>query len=436
MKKQVVFMHQTYPAQFGPISQFLLRQYDVDVSFISEYADKPLYPGIKHYAYKPAATGHDKPYFFSRHFEQEVASMHGIYNVLKATKIQPDVLIGHVAFGNMGLLHVEYPEATRIGFFELFYDPSGKYAEHRPEYPSPKPNRLRVPLRNATQLIELEYCTKGYSPTPFQKLTYPKVYQDKLSVIFDGIDVNFYKPGEAGVIDAMVAKTNATGLEASVLEGAGAEGRNAGVALLAKPSDLKRTWPADAKVVTYVSRGLEAMRGFDVFMEVAHKISQKRDDVHFVIAGNPKTHYGSEMINIKEPTFKDYVLKQHPYDLNRFHFLDWVSPAALLDLFRLSDCHFYWTVPFTLSWSLFQAMASGCLVMGSDSAPVHDAITQGVTGLLVDPNDKDAIANLMLEVLSNGKSYNQLRDNARQSMVENYSFEVCLPKLAKFYLGA
>ena len=59
-----------------------------------------------------------------------------------------------------------------------------------------KPNRIRIPLRNATQLIELEYCTKGYSPTPFQRSTYPKAYQHKLASLFDGIDTNFYSPGE------------------------------------------------------------------------------------------------------------------------------------------------------------------------------------------------------------------------------------------------
>ena len=164
-------------------------------------------------------------------------------------------MIGHVAFGNMGLFHVEYPEVPKIGFFELFYDPFDKVSDKRPEYPTNKENRLRVPLRNATQLVELEYCTKGYSPTPFQRSTYPEAYQNKLETLFDGINTHLYKPGE------VTSKT-----------------------------ELPITWPKDAKVVTYVSRGLEAMRGFDMFMEVAHKVSLIDPDVHFVIAGNPRTH--------------------------------------------------------------------------------------------------------------------------------------------------
>jgi glycosyltransferase involved in cell wall biosynthesis len=400
MKRHLVFMHQNYPAQFGPITQFLLTHYDVDISFLSQYASKRPIDGIKHHFYQPVKTGHgDNPYFFSRYFEQECASMHGIYDLFQQQKIVPDVLIGHVAFGNMGLLHVEYLDVPKIGFFELFYDPYGRFSESRPEYPAPKPNRLRIPLRNATQLVELEYCTKGYSPTPFQRSTYPDAYQHKLSVLFDGINTQLYSPGS-----------------------------------VSEQSELPCTWPKDVKIVTYVARGLEAMRGFDIFMEVAHRVSQKRDDVHFVIAGNAKTHYGSEMLNLQGfETFKDYVMSRFPYDLNRFHFLNWISEPALVDLYRLSDCHFYWTVPFTLSWSLFQALSTGCLVMGSNSAPVRDAMTHEVNGLLVEPYDRDALVEQMLEILDNPDKYAVLRTNARESTTQ-YSFETCLPKLAEFYL--
>lgn len=400
-KKQVVFMHQTYPAQFGPVSEFLVREHGVDVAFFTEHVSKQVHSGVKHFSYSSMPTrDKDQPYFFSRYFEQETASMHGVYNALKASKINPDVLVGHVAFGNMGLLHLEYQNIPRIGFFELFYDPYGHHSESRPEYPAPKPNRLRIPMRNATQLVELEYCTKGYSPTQFQRSTYPKHYQDKISILFDGINVDFYKPGT-----------------------------------VSGKSELKRTWPKGVKLVTYVSRGLEAMRGFDIFMEVAHKICQKRDDVHFVVAGNPKTNYGSEMIGIKDANFKEYVLKQNAYDLSRFHFLEWISEPALRDLYRLSDCHFYWTVPFTLSWSSIQAMSTGCMMVASDTAPVRDAIENQENGLLVSPYDRDAIAEAILETVDGGRSARYCRKNARETAVTKFSFDKCLPELAEFLLA-
>ena len=62
--------------------------------------------------------------------------MHGTYNALKSANFDPDVLVGHVAFGNMGLLHTEYASIPRIGFFELFYDPTrSKTAKTEPNTP-------------------------------------------------------------------------------------------------------------------------------------------------------------------------------------------------------------------------------------------------------------------------------------------------------------
>lgn len=406
MKKHLVFCHQNYPAQFGPVCGHLLKNYDVDITFLSQYITKDLLPGVRHIAYQPMPTGHeDNPYFFARYFEKECANMHGLYGAfMKALTAKqcpdPDIFIAHVGFGTLGLLHTDFQAIPRIGFFELFYDPFKAKEDNRQEYPLPKPNQIRIPLRNATSLVELLYCTKGYSPTPYQRSTFPQEFQHKLTTLFDGVDTNFYQPGTIN-----------------------------------DNSSLQITWPHDAPIITFVSRGLEAYRGFDYFMEVAHEVSLKNKDVHFVIAGRPQTHYGNEMTVIKDASFKEYVLKQRPYDLNRFHFMDWIPEDALNDLFKLSACHFYWTTPFTLSWSLFQAMSSGCLIMGSNTAPVRDLVQHNQNGLLVDPNNKQMMAEMMLDILGNPQRYQALRVAARETVTSQYGFDTCLPKLAEFYLN-
>jgi glycosyltransferase involved in cell wall biosynthesis len=44
-------------------------------------------------------------------------------------------------------------------------------------------------------------------------------------------------------------------------------------------------------------------------------------------------------------------------------------------------------------------MASGCLVIGSDTAPVREVIKHGYNGLLVDFFDSDKIAETVLAAL-------------------------------------
>ena len=71
------------------------------------------------------------------------------------------------------------------------------------------------------------------------------------------------------------------------------------------------------------------------------------------------------------------MLSQESYDLSRFLFLGRILPEQLADILRISDLHIYLTAPFVLSWSLLNAMASGCVVLGSDVPPVRELIEPG-----------------------------------------------------------
>ena len=133
----------------------------------------------------------------------------------------------------------------------------------------------------------------------------------------------------------------------------------------------------DERLVTYVSRGLEMMRGFDVFMKAGEADLRRRPDVRFVVVGADRVAYGGDLRHTGGTSFKEHVLAQDDYDLDRIHFVGNVAArSSLAQLLSLSDLHFYLTVPFVLSWSCLNAMACGATMLCSDTTPVREVISR------------------------------------------------------------
>ena len=175
------------------------------------------------------------------------------------------------------------------------------------------------------------------------------------------------------------------------------------------------------------------MRGFDVFMKGAKKICDARDDVVFLCVGSDRVCYGGDLNRIKEETYREHILKQDNYDLDRFIFTGRVDPQDLVNVFSLSDLHIYLTVPFVLSWSLMNSLACGCTVLGSATAPVQEMITHGENGFLADFFDVDGLTDLALQVLDDPEKYRHFGEAGAKMIQESYSLEKMLPKMLDLY---
>ena len=125
---------------------------------------------------------------------------------------------------------------------------------------------------------------------------------------------------------------------------------------------------------------------------------------------------------------------QDKLDLSRVHFVGRVAYQTYLHMLQVSAAHVYMTYPFVLSWSMIEAMAAGCLVVGSRTAPVEEVISHGRNGLLFDFFDKDALASAVIDALARPDDYRGLREAARRLAIERYDLRsVCLPQLTGMF---
>ncbi|MDB6001629.1 MAG: glycosyl transferase, group 1 [Rhizobacter sp.] len=188
------------------------------------------------------------------------------------------------------------------------------------------------------------------------------------------------------------------------------------------------TLSAADEVVTYVARNLEPYRGFPTFMRCLPEVLKRRPGARILIVGGDSTSYGRALPNGQ--TYRQKMLDElgDSLDTSRVHFLGKVPYASFLAILQISSAHVYLTYPFVLSWSMMEAMAAGCVLVASRTAPVTEMICDGENGVLVDFFSPPQVANAVVEVLANPQDHAALRANARRLIVEQFDLKrICLP---------
>ena len=84
--------------------------------------------------------------------------------------------------------------------------------------------------------------------------------------------------------------------------------------------------PEGKRIVTYATRGMESMRGFDIFMKAAKRLCDRRNDVLFVVAGQDRVCYGGDEHFTGGKTFKEWVLRRTTTTCRGSS--SWAVPAA------------------------------------------------------------------------------------------------------------
>jgi glycosyltransferase involved in cell wall biosynthesis len=357
-----------------------------DVVFITARQQIEI-PGVRKVLYERHRLARETTHHYIRLFENSVIYGQAVARTLLELKNegwQPDIVVAHPGWGESLFVKDIYPNVPLINYCEYYY--SGDDIEDKK-----LDNVFRARARNAHLLLSLESCTRGLSPTEWQKTRHPEALQSKIAVIFDGIDTDIVKPDAAASLSLQRA------------------GKLTG----------------EDEIITYVARNLEPHRGFPTFMRALPKILEQRPRARVLILGGDEISYGSAPEG--GGTWRETMLKEVQPDLNRVHFLGKIPYDSYLRLLQISSVHVYLTLPFVLSWSCFEAMAAGGLLVASATPPVQEVIRDGENGILVSL-ETEAVADKVIETLEARSGLAQLRANARETIVSRYALDLCLPR--------
>lgn len=297
----------------------------------------------------------------------------------------PDIILSHSGWGESLFCKEIFPDSPLIGYFEHFYRPQGGGSDFFPEYPLSLEARCLIRTFNAGQLLNLTDCDAGVSPTAWQRNGFPRELRGKIQQIHEGVDPEDFKPSSAVTFTLKNGKR------------------------------LTR----DDEVVTYVSRSLEPFRGFPQFLEAMDILLKRRPRLQVLVAGGDDATYSPPLPDGR--SYREQLCSDLDLDPSRIHFLGWLQGADYRRLLQVSSAHVYLTPPFVLSWSMLEAMASGCVVVGSNTAPVQEVIQHGENGLLCDFFAPQQLADTVESVLDHPARMRGLGDRARDHIVRHYN---------------
>jgi glycosyltransferase involved in cell wall biosynthesis len=390
----VLFIHQNFPGQFVHLAQHFVKTKHTVVAL--GIKGRPV-EGVKflRYSAKTDSLPKEVPYLQDLY----VKSIRGlacatVMQRLARSGFKPDIVIGHPGWGEAFFVKDVWPDTPVLSFLEFFYHSKGADYGFDPEFSKASSQALYgLRLRNASHLMAMHGMDWGLTPTRWQLSTLPSEYKDRVSVIFDGIDTNAVAPKQNAVFKVP------------------------GTQLQLRKRD---------HVVTFVNRNIEPYRGCHTFIRALPRILKESPQAKVVIVGEDGISYGAPAPKGKtwRGIFLDEIKSSLPAGWEeRVLFVGRLPHDEFISLLQVSSCHVYLTYPFILSWSCLEAMAAGCTVVASNTAPVQEVIQDGVHGLLTDFFDSVALADRVTEVLQSPQRYGQLGQIARDKVVNTYDLQ-------------
>lgn len=399
---KILFVHQNFPGQFPHLAPALQRRGHEVLALTTEANNRPSpVPVVKYRTPEPVEMNSRLTQMYADVSERGLRAARAARQLRDEKGYVPDVIFGHSGWGETLFLKEIWPEARLLIYAEMMYRTTGLDTDFDPEFRRPDfDSRILTTARAAHLIQSMVQADAALAPTAFQAATFQPELRAKITVCHDGIDTTRVRPNP----EARLAIP--------------------GTDLVFAPGD---------EVLSFVSRSLEPYRGYHILMRALPDVLAARPNAHVVIVGAEGQSYGGAPKD--GSSWKQKFLEEQGdrIDPSRVHFLGRVPYETFLSLLQVSRCHAYLTYPFVLSWSLMEAMAAGCMIVGSDTAPVREVIRNGETGRLVDFFDLPAWSQTLIEALAEPGKFAAMRSAARRTIVERYDLHNhCLPRLIDF----
>lgn len=382
---KILFLHQNFPGQFKHLA-LDLAQRGHEVNFICHtHYDRKL-SGVNRIKLKGNLSFEalkNKAENLLHENELTSQQFRTAFEKMRQDGWCPDIVISHSGWGCGKHVKEIWPTTKLISYLEWWFDPNSEtftYDKYNKYLPI-KHFTQKHWLRNQSIAFELSVSEVIVTPTKWQKEQLPGILRDQCEVIHDGVDQNIFR----------------------------------------QKSILKSKVP----VVTYGTRGMEPIRCFKQFVEAATTIVESNRHVRVEIAGLDEVNYGG--IVPEEGSWKKWAIEYFKIR-GISENIQWVGRLTFskyVEWLQKSWCHVYLSHPFVPSWSLYEALATGCPMVVSD-IKAHDFLANIKSVTLVDHrNPKRVSEGIAMQLKGDSVTLNA---SERRVLLPSFEVGQCLER--------
>ena len=145
-KKQILFAHQNFPAQYKHLAPALSNRKDIEVSSLAITQRK--IPNINNYFYNLSTGNNDGTHRLALEFEAKMIRAESAAKrclELREDGLEPDIVISHPGWGETLFIKEVWPNTKLLNYFEYYYHTNNSDVDFdndpEPEFPSLDPER-------------------------------------------------------------------------------------------------------------------------------------------------------------------------------------------------------------------------------------------------------------------------------------------------------
>ena len=207
------------------------------------------------------------------------------------------------------------------------------------------------------------------------------------------------------------------GLDVSRLEVARGLTREDALAAVGLP-----TGEPKRRFVTIVANMLHPMKDQETFLRAARRVRERVPDARFVLAGD------GPRVETLRATASELGIAEETFFLGRC--------ARVAELLSVSDvCVLSSKGVEGLSNSIIEYMAAGRPVVATDVGGARESVADGETGYVVRPGDDEAIAERVVELLTDADKARAMGARGREVAAHKCSCEARLARTVELYDG-